>query len=599
MGNPENPVSRGLYALLVAAACLALDAAPARADTLDAYAWPASVPQGDTVSICISSSEPSVLVQIIRYGHYATPYASYANVAADEQAMPDSAYANGCGWTATLRLPIPDSWPSGVYAARIIPSGEARYAPFVVRPRNPGLTSRMLFVLPLATMQAYNSYGGKSLYEFNSMHRQPSSVVSLRRPFVSGAGLSNILDWPVKFIQFMESRGYTMEYCTDTDIHQAPSLLLNYGVMIDVGHDEYWSREMRRAVDAHVARGGSALFFGGNTCWWQIRINGDDQIVCYKDARLDPLTGVADSLVTVNWYKAPVFDPENRMTGVSFRNGGYANFLGNYTAADGFGGFTAYHTDHWAFAGTNLSDGDTLGRSAAIVGYETDGALLDWDEGLPLATGADGTPSNFVVLGVAPATFGHATMGLYESPGLVFDAGATDWSHGLAADSVVQRITLNVVDRALASTAGLGDSMAGACRLPNGECEVTTRTSCELEGGIYSSDGATCIGTTAVDSAGTEHPAAGVQRLVTLPNPSHGCVLIRYLLTQFSPVTIDVLDASGRFVRRVDNESNSAGEHSLAWDGRDAEGNALPAGMYFARIKSRSGITTRKLTLER
>lgn len=577
---------------------LGLHAGVARAVTLDAYAWPPSVAQGDTVSLCISSSEPTVQVQIIRYGQYTTQVARYDSVLVGEQAVRDSAYAIGCDWTASLRIAIPDSWPSGVYAARVVPSGYTRYAPFVVRARNPGLTSRLLFVLPLATMHAYNSFGGKSLYEFNSTQRRRSPVVSLQRPFVSEAGLSNFPDWPAKFIQFLEARGYTMEYCTDVDLDRDPALPLRYGVTVDVGHDEYWSRTMRHSIEAHVARGGSALIFGGNTCWWQVRMEGDGQIVCYKDARLDPLTGVEDSLVTVNWYNTPVLDPENTLTGVSFRNGGYANFLGNYMPADGYGGFTVYRTDHWVFAGTNLADGDTLGRAGAIVGYETDGALLDWDEGLPWTTGTDGSPRNYTVLGVAPASLGHATMGVYESPGLVFNAGVTDWSNGLAADSVVQRITLNVVDRALASTAGLGDSLVGACCLPNGMCEVRTRVSCELEGGVYSSDGSVCTASTCVTSVAAVEPAAGVLRLLTLPNPSHGEVVIRYRLAQFSPVIVDVLDAAGRFVRRVDNESTTAGEHSVAWDGRDAEGRALPAGIYFARIRSRGGMTTRKLTLE-
>ncbi len=42
---------------------------------------------------------------------------------------------------------------------------------------------------------------------------------------------------------------------------------------------------------------------------------------CYKSALEDPLTGVDNSRVTVNWYDAPVARPENAMTGVSFRNG--------------------------------------------------------------------------------------------------------------------------------------------------------------------------------------------------------------------------------------------------------------------------------------
>lgn len=590
-------IRRGL--VLAAAWFLGFPPLTAHAAVIDAYAWPTSVQPGDTVSICISSSQPAVDVQILRYGASTVPYAFYAGVASGLQAVPDSAYLKGCGWTPTLRIPIPDSWPSGVYAASVSASASTANAPFVVKAQYPGTTSRMLFSLSLATMQAYNEFGGKSLYPFNSTDSVPSYAVSMRRPFTTGAGLSNFPTWAMKFIQFVESHGYAMEYCNSADLDRTPGLPMNYGVVVSAGHDEYWSRPMRSGVAAHVARGGSALFFGGNTCWWQIRFEGDDRIVCHKGFSPDPLRGISDSLVTVRWFDIPVVQPENSLTGVSFRNGGYANFSGYYLAAEGYGGYVAYHTNHWAFAGTHLGDGDTLGRSGPIVGYETDGALYHFADGKPVVSGGDGTPSNYVILGIAPASKGAATMGLYESPGLVFNACATDWSKGLAADSIVQRITLNIVNQALASTASLAPPLVGACCYPDEPCAVATRADCELSGGYYRGDGTHCTPTLCLTAVENQEGASGSQSVVTVPNPSHGDVVIRYRLVKFSAVTIDVLDASGRRVRQMRREPSPVGEHSLTWDGRDSAGNALPAGVYFALTRTLAGVTMRKITLAR
>jgi hypothetical protein len=364
----------------------------------------------------------------------------------------------------------------------------------------------------------------------------------LRRPFAAELGLSlNFQEWTKTFVHFIESRGYTMEYCTSLDIQKSPDLPTNYGVVISAGHDEYYSRQMRESLERHVASGGSVLFFGGNTCWWQIRFDGDERITCFKSSLLDPLTGITDSLVTVRWFDSPVFHPENSLTGASFLHAEYVNFDGKYMAADGYGGYWVYHTNHWAFEGTHLSDGDTLGRPEAIVGYETDGALWHWNNGEPVVSGGDGTPSNYVILGMSPANWGTATMGLYETPGLVFNAGTTGWTSGLVADSLVQRITLNVVNRALASTALLG---VGRPELD------ATRLSIRVQ-----------------------------------PNPARGSVTIRWSGRGVaSGVGLTILDVSGARWARPTVRATPDG--ALAeWNTCDRAGRPAPPGIYFARVE--------------
>jgi hypothetical protein len=79
-----------------------------------------------------------------------------------------------------------------------------------------------------------------------------------------------------------------------------------------------------------------------------------------------------------------------------------------------------------------------------------------FQNGVPVVTGSDGSPRNFVVLASADlsgftAQPGKATLGLYYNRGVVFTASTTNWVHGLAADRgdipAVQQITRNVLDR--------------------------------------------------------------------------------------------------------------------------------------------------------
>ena len=72
-------------------------------------------------------------------------------------------------WPITDTLPIPTDWVSGYYLARLVPlgSGNVGTIPFIVR-ESDSRRSPILVEVPTNTWQAYNSWGGKSLYDFNS-----------------------------------------------------------------------------------------------------------------------------------------------------------------------------------------------------------------------------------------------------------------------------------------------------------------------------------------------------------------------------------------------------------------------------------------------
>src|SRR6185312_7343389 len=118
-------------------------------------------------------------------------------------------------------------------------------------------------------------------------------------------------------VRWLEINGFEVEYCTSIDLHADPHFLDNYQLLLSVGHDEYWSKEMRDNVEAFVAGGGNVAFFSGNVCWWQVRFEDNNRtMVCYKNANEDiQLTGVDNSRITINWRDQPVSRPENSLTG--------------------------------------------------------------------------------------------------------------------------------------------------------------------------------------------------------------------------------------------------------------------------------------------
>ena len=193
---------------------------------------------------------------------------------------------------------------------------------FVVR--DDARRSALLFQSSVTTFAAYNNWGGKSLYGFNSANA-PARKVSFNRPYagnpygvrLDGAG-DYLRRWEYNAVRYLEREGYDVSYATDVDTHQKP--IADHRVWLSVGHDEYWSAEMRAHVESARDRGVHLAFLGADACYWQIRFEPDARgeadrtIVGYKEAagNLDPLAldgrPQTDPLITGRWRDLPVSD---------------------------------------------------------------------------------------------------------------------------------------------------------------------------------------------------------------------------------------------------------------------------------------------------
>jgi hypothetical protein len=73
--------------------------------------------------------------------------------------------------------------------------------------------------------------------------------------------------------------------------------------------------------------------------------------------------------------------------------------------------------------------------------------------------------------------------------------------------------------------------------------------------------------------------------LAASPNPFVGHTALTFQLARPGWVSVEVVEVSGRLVRRIAPRWFEPGPHAYEWDGRDDAGRTLPPGLYFARIR--------------
>ena len=225
--------------------------------------------------------------------------------------VPFDSGEKGCRWPVSYTLDVKPDWPSTLYHAVFTPSGggDSKTVEFVVRANPPG-ASKILYCWPVTTVEAYNSF-------FGDLYGEPTYYLRLRQ--VSFDRPKFLFDKrEFQLMAWLKHDGFCVESCSSVDLHTDPTLLSNYNLLISVGHDEYWSKEMRDHVGPPSATGGMSHFSVLIHAGGRFDSRTENHImVCYKSAVEDPLAGIDDSRVTVNWASSPLNRPENWLTGVS------------------------------------------------------------------------------------------------------------------------------------------------------------------------------------------------------------------------------------------------------------------------------------------
>lgn len=436
--------------------------------TLQGFATSMSVPQGGTVSFKINTDAKAYTIGVFRLGYYqglgARQVASITPSATLPQVQPackTDATTNlyDCGnWAVSASWQVPSNATSGVYIAVLVrpDTGGASQIFFIVR--NDSSTSDILYQTSDETWQAYNSYGGHSLYGQLETFDLPNRAykVSYNRPFntrdFENESATFLFGAEFPMIRWLEANGYDVTYFSGVDAATNGALIKNHKIYMSTGHDEYVSGPQRTNIEAARDAGVNLAFFSGNEVFWKTRwensIDGSNTpyrtLVCYKETLANAVLDPDDPPTWTGTWRDPRFSPpadggrpENALTGTIFTVDGIgSDNPGNQSirvpAADGKMRF-------WRNTSVaNLSAGQTATLPPGTLGYEWD---EDLDNGSRPAGTFDLSTATYTLTtdllldygatyGAGTATH-HMTIHRAPSGALVFGAGTVQWSWGL------------------------------------------------------------------------------------------------------------------------------------------------------------------------
>ncbi|HEV2236528.1 MAG TPA: DUF4082 domain-containing protein [Ktedonobacterales bacterium] len=510
-----------------------------------------SVNVGGTVAFKVKTSAANYTIAIYRIGYYqglgARLITSLTPVGAQTQPACLTVAATGltdCGnWAVSATWAVPASAVSGIYYALLTDTktGLFSHVPFIVR--NDSSQSDIVFKTNDTTWQAYNDYGGNSLYygtaptgcgALNQYSCGRAYKVSYNRPYNdqnegAGYGTSNYI-WYAEYpmVRWLELNGYNVSYMSSIDIERYSSLLRNHRAIVSAGHDEYWSGGERTAIEGARDAGVNIMSLTGNTMFWKTRwenaIDGSNTtyrtLVSYKETLDNKVEDPLDPTVwTGTWRDArfsPPADggrPENGLLGTSFAvNRG----SGDPVISSAFARLRYWRNT----AAAALTGSQTLTLATQTIGYEWDN---DTDNGF--------RPTGLIDMASTPISASEViqdqgniyqpgtviwspTLYRASSGALVFSTGTVQWSWGLdvnhaqnpdfgpnAVDPTIQQSTVNMLADMQAQPATLQSGLVLATASTDSIAPTSSVTSPAAGGSVTSRVPVTVTGS-ATDSGG-------------------------------------------------------------------------------------------------
>lgn len=388
---------------------------------IEGFAAPISVLPGQRVRLFVSTPARSFRVRAFRMGWYGGEFGrlTWTSPSLPGHRQPAAIVepaATGtvvAPWAPSLSIDTA-TWAPGDYLLRLDSAGGGeQYVPLTVRFGS--AAGRVVLISPVTTWQAYNRWGGRSLYTGeDGTWLNRSRAVSFDRPYTK-PGAGDFIAGELPVLAEGERLGLRLDYVTALDLATVPHLLAGAHAVVSMGHDEYWSPAMRAALTAARDAGTNLAFLGANAIYRRIRMAattlGPDRLETnYKYALEDPLLSRA---TTANWPEAPYADPESRLIGAQ-----YGCVLAGAPTAPA----VVVDPSNWLFAGLRLGAGEHL---PDLLWHETDAVELSYP-----------TPRPIEVLLHSPVRcqhhrpLNHAEATYFVAPGGagVFDAGTMAWA---------------------------------------------------------------------------------------------------------------------------------------------------------------------------
>jgi hypothetical protein len=516
-------------------------------ESIQGFATDISVDQGQTVRFKIDTTASAYRVDLYRLGWYDGDGARKVATLQPSQVLDQGSCATDgstglidcSNWSESASWVVPQDATSGIYLAHLVAEagvqGES-HIPFVVRDDDG--RSDLLFQTSDTTWQAYNRYGGNSLYTGSPAGR--AYKVSYNRPFTTASDAEE--DWifnsEFPMVRWLERNGFDVSYFTGVDSDRLGAEIRDHKAFLSVGHDEYWSGDQRTNVEAARDAGVNLAFFSGNEVFWKTRWENDHRtLVSYKETHattsIDPTSTWTGTWRDPRPFNPEGAEPENALTGTAFLVNSGTRAI-EVPAADGKMRF-------WrGTLAANLAPTDTATLPDGTLGYEWD---TDPDNGVRpsgLVRLSSTTAEGLDILKDYGSTYGpggathHLT--LYRDTNgagpdaLVLGAGTVQWSWGLdlthvrggePPSPVMQQATTNLLadmgvqpatlQAGLQPASPSTDTIAPSATITSAATISVTAGTPQTVQGIATDTGGGVVGAVevSVDAGATWHAATG------------------------------------------------------------------------------------------
>ena len=364
--------------------------------TIQGFGHDISINRGETIFFKIKTDSTDYRIDIYRMGYYGGMGARRIDTIEPSVKLPqhqpeglrdEATHLYDCGnWAVSASWQAPPDATSGIYFARLVRQdsdpaswrvdnsqespaerplasphaygalGHGRLANALREPRashiyfvvrHDNSNSDIIFQTSDTTWQAYNQYGGYCTYgRVNPGNPRGIGIppraykVSYNRPLKTRdyRAVNMVFNAEYPCVRWLEANGYDVAYFSGVDSARRGEEIRKHRLFLSVGHDEYWSLEQRRHVEAARDAGVHLAFFSGNEVFWKTRwepsIDGEQvphrTLVTYKEthdnAKIDPVADVW----TGTWRDSRPFNPEgpqpeNALTGTIFTVNAWRN----------------------------------------------------------------------------------------------------------------------------------------------------------------------------------------------------------------------------------------------------------------------------------
>ena len=356
----------------------------------------------------------------------------------------------GAAWGSNYEVDETEDWRSGYYTIDFVDSVEVRPDPNIasIIVTDPDRHGDVLIWLGTNTYQAYNGWGGSSLYEC-ALTGEQAQMVSFDRP--TPATFFAVDTYLVHWIEKLAAeRGFKVSYASNFDMHRDAAFAENYRLLISSSHNEYWSKEEFDTVHRRIFElGKNTIFLGANAAYWQARYTdvsstpGDSnrgrQLVCYKgdDDPIADRVSESEALEVITMqFRDHARRPETMLMGSA-----YQSYFDDDDPKNRFP-YKVARTDLPFFEGTGYTVGQSIGD---VVGYEWDNRdpvgdgrrLWDAEKSRIPAIDADSIKLLFtgspVDVDGKPGT-AEAVYFVSKAGAQVFNAGSIRWCWGLGLE---------------------------------------------------------------------------------------------------------------------------------------------------------------------